>query len=131
MTIADEIAHAFAEWEEPLRGWRVYTTPVSLDLPQIPIGAYLPKYQPAVDDGRQETLLSGLVRRFKGDAEPLTPSMSDGEGTSESDEYLTPDVFAPPDENYITYQLALPEDYRGSLRAVSYTHLTLPTTPYV
>ena len=61
----DDLAQVFSKFEHRLRGWDVYSYTVELEPPFVSFGAYFKPPPPAVDDGRQETLLSSMVGIIK------------------------------------------------------------------
>ena len=114
MQRTQDIAEAFSIWEERLRGWYVYPYKVELEPPFIPIYAYLESPKPGIDDGKQETVLSELSNSVKGLFKPKKDSdFIDNEIDDEIDD--APDYFSVPDENYCSFQIALPTDHTGSL----------------
>ena len=61
------LTRSFYEWEVHGRGWLRYRHPVQLAPPCVP---FRPEQLGWVDDGRRDTLLSGLVRALTGTRRP-------------------------------------------------------------
>ncbi len=114
MSWADEIADAFYEWERRLRGWDVHEYTVDLEPSLVPLGIYLKPLPPAIDDGRQETFLSelssGISSFFKKKEPQAVP-----QNNIEYEFIDSPGCFLIPDEDYCSFQIALPTDHTGSL----------------
>ena len=122
MPYSDDIADAFKAWETRLRGWNVYSYPVELEPPLVPMSAYLPPETSTVDDGRQHTPLSYLVDAISKPATSNEAQINTNDfGDQEIDD--SPERYDGDNESLVTFTLALPQDYIGSL--ITYQQLLL------
>lgn len=80
MDRVEELTRNFYAWEVRGRGWQSFPHSVGLEPPFRPFPGHLIR-KPAVpvDDGRRETTLSALVRRFLGGSPPAKPELPDEE----------------------------------------------------
>lgn len=102
----------FYAWERRGRGWQVWDAPVDLEPPFRPFFHWLPRTPRVVDDGRQPTLLSGLVGRIH---RFLNPPSLPADATSIDLPFEEPDPpFVESSPDYIEIDLVLPEGMDAS-----------------
>jgi hypothetical protein len=108
VTLAEQLATQFYEWEQRGRGWLLWDEPVRIEPPFQPFPGYrLPATESGDDDGRRQTWLSGFVqwasRALIGKRKPPTsPEPEEAEGI---DAILLSDSAIP-----VELQVTLPPD---------------------